>query len=552
MLLRWQRPASRTRSLAWAIGTTALPALAVQPLLLILGCVLAFADSTFDTSIAAASLSDDGVPLQQVAIALSRTTAVVAPACLWAVALFAATVSASGFGCSRPVAFERSISRCCPWLGLNGIAPLERGVVASGEVFVGLAFAVGAAALVAASALWCTLHAAASTSKATSAASIALIGVLAVQTAWLAMELLAHLVLAALAVGAWCSGPPPRLGCIKAALGWRKGGMERIADEVRVHGQGQLEEIPPLPGAQPLAADVLPPNALPRFEPHIAALQQAAAAAAAANAEEEEEEGDGFSVDHVDLSTLGVLERNAGAAVAVAALAIIAAEALASRGPWEGQVEPNDPAFWAPQRTLCVGSARLSMSRAPGRVRGRWALRPPPVPTRAEAEAQLARMFVEVDALAADGVDVVVTLIPERELAMRGLARLPATLRARGIECICGPGVGWRDRWVPSAGFSSLVPLVELSRALAKRLRMGQRVHVHCHGGRGRTATVVVATLVALGVPLGEALLATRRARPRTLHNPMQQLYVWWFAQWIAAQVFEGRGDVLLWDTSSF
>ena len=40
MLLRWQRPASRTRSLAWAIGTTALPALAVQPLLLILVPIL--------------------------------------------------------------------------------------------------------------------------------------------------------------------------------------------------------------------------------------------------------------------------------------------------------------------------------------------------------------------------------------------------------------------------------------------------------------------------------------------------------------------------------
>ena len=539
MLQRWSRPASREQSLARALLTTALPALLVQPLLLVLGCVWAFGTAEEIRS----GVGLDAAPLLQVAVALSRTAAVAAPVCICSSATFAASVSWSGFGCGRPLAFERTLARACPWLDLSGTVPMRRRASASMEVFVGMACTTVLTALITTAALGCGIAAVAAGAPMT-AATVALHAVLVVQCTWLLVECGVYGAVGAAGLGAWCCGPPPRLCCAR----WWEARAQRGSGDDRV---GNATPPPPLlaPSAAVLQPMPFVENSAESAEPPAAVLAEAILAArrgASSGAH------DAFGVDCVDLAALGVVERQRGAALAAAALAITAAEMLASVGPWES-VDAADA--WAPQRTLCVGTARLSMSRAPGRAPsgasrgGGWGCREPPPPSAAEAEAQAARMYAEVDLLAAEGVDVVALLIPGRELAMRGLGRLPAALRARRIECLSGPGVAWRDKWVPSNDLSTLVPLVELARALAKRLRQGQRVHVHCHGGRGRTGVVVVATLVALGVPLGEALLSCRRARARMLRNPIQLLYLWWYANWVGAQALDGRGDVVLWDT---
>lgn len=47
--------------------------------------------------------------------------------------------------------------------------------------------------------------------------------------------------------------------------------------------------------------------------------------------------------------------------------------------------------------------------------------------------------------------------------------------------------------------------LVDVARDLAQALREGEHVLIHCFGGKGRTGTVAICVLLALGPPLGEA-----------------------------------------------
>jgi len=51
-------------------------------------------------------------------------------------------------------------------------------------------------------------------------------------------------------------------------------------------------------------------------------------------------------------------------------------------------------------------------------------------------------------------------------------------------------------------------------------------VVVHCNGGKGRSGTVLVATLVALGKKVQQAIEIVRKARSGTIQNPLQIAYV--------------------------
>ena len=56
-------------------------------------------------------------------------------------------------------------------------------------------------------------------------------------------------------------------------------------------------------------------------------------------------------------------------------------------------------------------------------------------------------------------------------------------------------------------------------------------VLIHCREGRGRSATVAIAALVSLGMPLFEAYRMTLRVRPETAINNAQQEALRRFAQ---------------------
>lgn len=75
--------------------------------------------------------------------------------------------------------------------------------------------------------------------------------------------------------------------------------------------------------------------------------------------------------------------------------------------------------------------------------------------------------------------------------------------------------------------------------------RSGQRVEVACHGGVGRTGTVIACMAILAGHPAVDAVHWTRRHyRPRAAETPGQRRWVTWFATHHRGANPEGPGVV--------
>ncbi len=66
---------------------------------------------------------------------------------------------------------------------------------------------------------------------------------------------------------------------------------------------------------------------------------------------------------------------------------------------------------------------------------------------------------------------------------------------------------------------------------VAKRLQSGESVLIHCAGGVGRTATLAISVLVALGEPASEARSVVSRAGSTLETLPQSKLVSWCAAQ---------------------
>jgi hypothetical protein len=76
--------------------------------------------------------------------------------------------------------------------------------------------------------------------------------------------------------------------------------------------------------------------------------------------------------------------------------------------------------------------------------------------------------------------------------------------------------------------------------AAFERARAGARLEIGCHGGLGRTGTVLACMAILAGVPPNDAVAWTRRHyRPDAIETPAQEAWVRWFA----ARGDEGTGD---------
>jgi len=117
------------------------------------------------------------------------------------------------------------------------------------------------------------------------------------------------------------------------------------------------------------------------------------------------------------------------------------------------------------------------------------------------------------------GADVFVSLIKYSELHELQIQNLFDEVEERKMESIHFP---IKDKWIPN----SMEGLIYLVDAIIQRLKEGKAVVVHCNGGKGRTGTVVVATLVGLGKKVHHAIDVVRKSRPGTIRNPMQIMYV--------------------------
>jgi protein-tyrosine phosphatase len=124
------------------------------------------------------------------------------------------------------------------------------------------------------------------------------------------------------------------------------------------------------------------------------------------------------------------------------------------------------------------------------------------------------------------GLQVVVSLLEEAEVAELGLADEPSVCQRAGIRFIPFP---IPDRGVPASGesVSDLLPL------LVAGLRAGLSVGIHCRIGVGRSALFAVCLLALLGVPVESAWGAVEQARGLPVPDtPAQRA---WVTGWLAS-----------------
>ena len=119
------------------------------------------------------------------------------------------------------------------------------------------------------------------------------------------------------------------------------------------------------------------------------------------------------------------------------------------------------------------------------------------------------------------GPAAVVSILEPHELELLEVSELG--------EAIQAAGVAWhllqiRDGDVPDKRFEAAWP--SLSEELHGRLGAGERILLHCRGGRGRTGVVACVLAVECGAEPAEALRRARAARPRAVETSEQERYV--------------------------
>jgi hypothetical protein len=187
----------------------------------------------------------------------------------------------------------------------------------------------------------------------------------------------------------------------------------------------------------------------------------------------------------------------------------------------------------------------LGMSISPGRKKGKW---------NRDLTMDVVRMKEFYN------IGLIVTLLQDYDMRNIHNEDLFRVLGDNKIKYIHFPV---RDKWIPSSinNFVSLIKTIVIETRLIK-VPTNEKVHqiidiecknnsrdtkaaeinsyindsesnkdkliasIHCNGGKGRTATVVVCCLIVMGYPVGEAIQMVRRNRKGTLRNPLQIIYV--------------------------
>lgn len=124
---------------------------------------------------------------------------------------------------------------------------------------------------------------------------------------------------------------------------------------------------------------------------------------------------------------------------------------------------------------------------------------------------------VDLDAIAAWGAKLVLTLVEPAELAALKVPQLGHEIGRRGIS--------WRhlpiaDYSVPTQAFEQ--QWISHGREIRGMLRNGEDIVVHCKGGLGRAGMIAARLLAELGVVPEAAIHAVRRVRKGAIETPAQ------------------------------
>ncbi len=159
-----------------------------------------------------------------------------------------------------------------------------------------------------------------------------------------------------------------------------------------------------------------------------------------------------------------------------------------------------------------LGRAQIGMSMCPGRNK--------PKPKHVWRRDLTADLRVIRDS----GVEIMVVLVRQIELLSMGVIELFVRAEQLGIKTLHFPV---QDKWVPE----SMTEVVQLVDKMVDFVRQGKKITVFCNGGKGRTGMVVVATMVALGMSVDDAIYEVRRRRAGMIRNPAQIIYLRWFGE---------------------
>jgi protein-tyrosine phosphatase len=138
-------------------------------------------------------------------------------------------------------------------------------------------------------------------------------------------------------------------------------------------------------------------------------------------------------------------------------------------------------------------------------------------------------LALDLDAIAAWGADMMLTLVEAHELRHLGVPHLGEAVARRGVPWHHLP---IRDLQAPDREFMATArdPL----RSALTTLRAGGKVLVHCRGGLGRAGTVAASLLIELGERPADALSRVRHARPGSVETAAQESYVLGYTRWVA------------------
>lgn len=166
--------------------------------------------------------------------------------------------------------------------------------------------------------------------------------------------------------------------------------------------------------------------------------------------------------------------------------------------PWQLRIDHLPPSALALP-------GRLGLTRAPGRF----------APGR-DLDADV-RLREDLEAIAAAGAKVLVTLVERAELAELG--DVGGAARRAGLRWIHFP---IPDMWIPS----DLAAARRLVGRMLRALEAGEGVVVHCWGGLGRAGTIAACCLAARGCTAARAVALVRASRPGAIQNDAQERFV--------------------------
>jgi len=175
---------------------------------------------------------------------------------------------------------------------------------------------------------------------------------------------------------------------------------------------------------------------------------------------------------------------------------------------WDSDNWPIDVDFVLGKELYMAENGRIGLCMAPGRKKPK------------KRHIWKRDLYKDLDRLKDFyGCDVLVTLVRQQELRDLRITDIFEELKQRDMQSLFLP---IKDKWIPK----STPKLISLVEKIVVFLKKGKTVVVHCNGGKGRSATVIVATMISMGRSPGEAIKILQQTRKGTIKNPLQQAYL--------------------------